>query len=172
MNTKFFIGVVLGVVIAGGLTVYLNKSSSPFIDKVSMNVTNTPPPIDSSNPITLAPGVTLKEATPNSDTSDQSYDFYNILPGNKDLSEQSSDPVSQNAVKYYVQVGAFGNQDAANDLKARLALLGISTSIKSVNENNNIINRVIIGPLDNQDQANKIIDQLHEQQISGVLIKN
>ena len=170
MNAKFFIGLVLGIAIAGGLSVYLNKTTSPFIDKVEMNVTNTPSPINSSSPITLAPSVTLKEAESQNNSSDQNYDFYDVLPGKKNLSEQSSSPVSQNAVKYYVQVGAFSNQNAANDLKAKLALLGISSTINSSNKNNNIVNRVIIGPLDSQDQANQIVSQLNEQHISNVLV--
>ena len=125
MNAKFFIGLILGIVIVTGLSIYLNKAGTPFIDKVEMNVTNTPSPINSSNPITLAPSVTLKEAEQKNNASDQNYDFYEVLPGNKNLSSQSSSPVAQNAVKYYVQVGAFSNQDAANDLKAKLQALKI-----------------------------------------------
>ena len=176
MNAKFFIGLILGVIVAGGLSIYLNKAQNPFIDKVEMNVTNSPALIDSSSPITLAPSTSLKEADSNnnvqSQDQNQNYDFYDVLPGKKNLNQQSSAPTTQNELKYYVQVGAFNNQESANDLKAKLALLGISTTIKSSNENNTIINRVIIGPLDNEDQANQIINQLHDQDISGIMVKN
>ena len=69
-------------------------------------------------------------------------------------------------------MGAFSEPDLANNMKAKLALLGFSSKIKSQQINDKIINRVIIGPFADEADANDLITQLKQQDINATLINN
>ncbi len=140
---------------------------------------------NSSGPIILAPGTKIQEQTAASaaaknDASDGNYDFYDILQAKKASNKSikpASKPVVTNAsapkvaTKYFIQAGAFGDDELAGDMKGRLALLGIDSSIKSQQQGSSKVNRVLIGPLATEENAQKIINQLSDQQINAVLIR-
>ncbi len=72
---------------------------------------------------------------------------------------------------FFVQAGAFASQELAADMKARLALLGVDSAIKSQTAGNNTVNRVLVGPFTNEEKAQKIINQLSDGQINAALIR-
>jgi cell division protein FtsN len=183
---KFIIGLLLGIAIAGGVAYYLNKMPTPFVDKqiTSANANNLP---SASAPLVLAPGVnklqtassaplnnnnTVASAPSHAVASAPNYDFYDVLQGNKNLATKpNASAVVENVEHgYFVQVGAFSDQNLANDMKARLALLGINAKIKSLQQKNKVINRVIVGPFNLYDDAQDIVKQLQQQQISATII--
>ena len=66
------------------------------------------------------------------------FDFYKILPGNEEpatdqqLKERSRSATATTAKEtFYLQAGAFQNAPDADNLKARLALLGIEASVQT-----------------------------------------
>jgi len=177
---KFIVGLILGIVIAGGLAFYLNNMPNQFVDKVSNNQATKV--MASSNPILLAPGIKLREASKtinsssaisasSNNASAPNYDFYDILQGKKATNNSSAAVPKPLVVKYYVQAGAFSDPNLTNDMKARLALLGFDASIKSEQDKDKIINRIVIGPLDSEIQAQGVIQQLASNEIKATLIK-
>lgn len=190
---KFIIGLVLGIAIAAGLAFYLNNMPSQFTKKFTNNAQGSV--VNSSGPIILAPGTKLQElknasaasinqnanASGGANASSPSYDFYNILQGEKVSGSEpkvannasgakaASGPVSKN--KIYVVTGAFLSQDLADDMKAQLTLLGFNPIIRSKNINNKTISRVLIGPFDTEDQARDTIKELSQQNINGLVYK-
>ena len=181
---KFIVGLVFGIAIAGGLAVYLNNAPTPFVNKTVVTSSAS----SSSGPIILAPGTKIQEATPDDtkNTPDaktnasSSYDFYDVLQAKKASSavviqkSVKANPVASVPVavaKYFIQAGAFGDEELAADMKGRLALLGIDSTIKSQPQGNSTVNRVLIGPLTTEENAQKIINQLSDQQINAVLIR-
>jgi cell division protein FtsN len=87
------------------------------------------------------------------------FDFYTILsesetfvpePGNRKTetkpSTKSSNQTTVSGTQYLLQAGSFRNHADADNLKANLALLGVTSSIQSVTVNNESWHRVRIGP--------------------------
>ncbi|RTL11245.1 MAG: SPOR domain-containing protein [Neisseriaceae bacterium] len=181
---KFFIGLLIGIGIAGAVAFYLNKAQNPFVDKgfnnSSVNLSASAPV--SSAPLILAPGTKMQQASSapiaqqnKPEASTPSYDFYDVLQGKKDINPKTttaSAPEAAAKPSFIVQVGAFSEPDLANNMKAKLALLGFSSKIKSQQVNDKIINRVIIGPFADEADANDLIAQLKQQDINATLINN
>lgn len=173
---KFIVGLILGIAIAGGLAFYLSNTPNQIVNKVTNSGVNLGV-ANSSAPLVLAPGTKLQQASgvvPRDTSSAQNYDFYNILPGGKTNASganiNNSQSVNANSV-FIVQAGVFTDQDSANDMKARLALLGIDSQIKSQQQDNKVINRVIVGPFASVDDANAIRSRLKNENIQGVVVK-
>ncbi len=180
---KFFIGLLIGIGIAGAVAFYLNKAQNPFVDKGFNNngVNLTTSTAVSSAPLILAPGTKMQQASSAPSTQNKpeastpSYDFYDVLQGKKDINPKlSASSVSEEAAtpSFIVQAGAFSEPDLANNMKAKLALLGFSSKIKSQQINDKIINRVIIGQFTTEAEANDLIAQLKQQDINATLINN
>ncbi|TXJ02243.1 MAG: SPOR domain-containing protein [Neisseriales bacterium] len=182
---KFFIGLLIGIGIAGAVAFYLNKAQNPFVDKGfngnTVNLSASAPV--SSAPLILAPGTKMQQASSaptvqqnKPEASTPSYDFYDVLQGKKDINPKPTTApapeVAATKQSFIVQVGAFSEPDLANNMKAKLALLGFSSKIKSQQINDKIINRVIIGPFADEADANDLITQLKQQDINATLINN
>lgn len=174
---KFFIGLIIGVIIAGGLAFYLNTKQLQITSRVinaqggeSIGATN------SSNPVILAPGTKIKAASSTNSSGNanaDSYDFYSILPGNKGNS--SSPNVAANngntgTQLLYIQVGSFVDADSANDMKAQLALQGLESSIQIERVQGKVVNRVVIGPFKAVSDANNTVSQLSQVGIKSQII--
>ena len=178
---KFLIGLILGIGIAGGLAFYLNSAPMQFANK---NVSNKDASgsIGASGPITLAPGTKIQEEVPNNNIASKpvasaptpSYDFYDVLQGKEAAKNASSASAQQKpkVTRIFVQAGAFYDMDAANDMKARIALLGLDAKIKSERDGEKIVNRVILGPLPDEEQAQQIIKRLADEQIDSALVRS
>lgn len=174
---KFFIGLIIGVIIAGGLAFYLNTKQLQITSRVinaqgeSIGATN------SSNPVILAPGTRIKEANGTATTGNvnaDSYDFYNILPGNKANSSAPNAAANTGNTGIqilYIQVGSFVDADSANDMKAQLALQGIESSIQVERVEGKVVNRVVVGPFKSVSDANNTVNQLSQVGIKSQIIK-
>lgn len=163
---KFIVGVILGILLAGGLAYYLNNTASKqFINKYSNESI-----LKSSNsePIILEPGTSLKQASSGAASeSDNKYNFYDILTG-KHRVEDNDVGVNTNEDKvYYINAGVFTDDSIANDMKAKIALLGIDSIVKAENIGGQIINRIIIGPFYNLDEVNKTLKKLEDDKIQA-----
>jgi cell division protein FtsN len=109
------------------------------------------------------------------------YDFFTVLPEmevvvpQQQLSreaEPSSDPVPGTAQdKYILQVGSFRNSADAEQMKARLALLGSIATIQTVTVNNQTWHRVRIGPFEGARQADEKRRMLSDSQIDTLVMK-
>ena len=112
------------------------------------------------------------------------YDFFTVLPEMKvDMPEQNPDQdsgqaSSQAAEKdsgtgtYLLQVGSFKQTGDAEQLKARLALMGIVARIQTVNVNKATWHRVRIGPVSGIRKADELRNQLADNGIDSLVMKN
>jgi cell division protein FtsN len=175
---KFLIGVVIGIAIAGGLAIYINNSPSQFTGKNVNMSSNTGG--NTSSPMILSPAIKLQQQTTDNknSASTPSFDFYQILQDKKVVkSDGGSNPQTNTPTPpkttqtFYIQAGAFASQNKANDMVGQLALIGIEAQIKPENLTNRAIYRVILGPFEREQQAQKMIIKLSDQQIKAVLIK-
>lgn len=107
------------------------------------------------------------------------FDFYTLLPEMEvEISDEELDtsitkrPKPDEAGPYILQAGSFRRFEEADNLKARLALLGIEARIQTV-----IINdgdtwyRVRIGPFDNLRDLKPVRAQLKRNHIDFMLLR-
>jgi len=179
-----FIGFILGLGVAAAIAVYVFKSPVPFVNK------GNPPKPGASDAGTVG-----KAARPEEKPR---FDFYRILPGqeepvtDKQLREAAkqaapatpaapgSAPNSPATVAspsgpqdiYFIQAGAFQNPADADNLKAKLALLGLEASVEPTNvPDKGTWYRVRMGPFSRIEEINRVRGQLAQNGIDGSLVK-
>ena len=110
------------------------------------------------------------------------YDFFTVLPEmevivpEQELSKKSTPlqtPTTRaDSGSYLLQVGSFREKSDAEQMKARLALLGITTKIQSVTVNGAAWHRVRVGPVNGARQAEAMRSQLADNGIDSLVMKN
>ncbi len=166
------IGLVLGLGIALGVAWYINKMPSPFSSRAT-----APPKSESEK---SSPGQTARvdEKSGKIGESKPRFDFYKILPGSEEPSaeKQSKDAQKESTIAgkeaFFLQAGAFPNAPDADNLKARLALLGIEATIQTTTvPEKGVWHRVRVGPYTSVEELNRTRDTLKQNGIVTALIK-
>jgi cell division protein FtsN len=164
------IGLLLGLGIALGVAIYLNKVPGPFLTK------------GKSSELPGAPIETAKPLpTPNTETQPARaddkprFDFYNILPGDEAGKKAPTGPRPAAAAgkeTFYLQAGAFQSPAEADNMRARLAMLGIEATVQSnASAERGTLHRVRIGPFNRVEEVNRTRDALKQNGIDTTLIK-
>lgn len=172
-----FVGLLLGLSVALGVAWYINKLPSPFIsrEKPPANLPGSETKVEPPAP-QAAPKQEEKQtkATPKDKPR---FDFYKILPGveepvtEKELKQAAKQPSLSKDV-YFLQAGAFQNLSDADNLKAKLALLGVEANIQSAAlADKGVWHRVRVGPYINVDELNRMRATLKQNGIDTSLIK-
>ncbi|UTH76583.1 SPOR domain-containing protein [Chromobacterium sp. IIBBL 290-4] len=155
--------------------------AKPAQQQATLDSTDTvslPPPAP-AHPAEAKPKAQAPSQPAKADKNDQRFDFYKILPGQVDAVTSDAKGVksgeqtaSAPAKKVYLQLGAFQNQDDADNLKAKLALLGVEAKIQSVTvPDKGMVHRVRVGPLSRQDEVDRVRAQLKQDGINASVVK-
>ena len=163
------IGLVLGLFIALGVAWYITKMPNPFSSRAPASSAAKPespkaPPVQS----------TRTEEKPAAEEKKPRFGFYEILPGKDDEKQAKEPKASTPAAKeaFFLQAGAFQNAPDADNLKARLALLGIEASIETTAvADKGIWHRVRVGPYTSVEELNRTRDTLKQNGVQTTLIK-
>ncbi|MFN2308243.1 MAG: SPOR domain-containing protein [Gammaproteobacteria bacterium] len=108
------------------------------------------------------------------------YDFYTILPGMEVVvPEQSLPEKTREGVRpveapgtYVLQAGSFRSHPQADQLKARLALLGLKSEIQVVTiDNRETWHRVRVGPFKDLNALNAARARLKENRLDAILLR-
>jgi len=194
--TGIVIGLLLGIIVALGVTLYVNRAPSPFVTKVQQPEPKKP--VESKKP-EIAKSLESSGQPPVAKPAEKPrFDFYEMLPGDKDPSRRPAEkapiveksvpaektvketpstapePVKQTASKdsYYLQAGSFRSATDADNLKARLALMGVEASVAPADVPNvGTMYRVRIGPYKSSDQMNSTKTQLTQNGIQASVVK-
>ena len=173
-GTPAWMWLLTGLLIGLGLSYYL--WSKGYIPQPGAETTATETPSQGSP-------LDDEEVAPASSEAPKSrYDFFTVLPEmevvvpEQELAKKSQ-PAETAAVtpdrgSYLLQVGSFRENSDAEQMKARLALLGISARIQSVTVNGATWHRVRVGPVDGARQADAMRNQLANNGIESLVIKN
>ena len=165
MLVGILVGLVLGLGIALGVAWYINKMPSPFVSRTT--------------PGQPAKGTTkgTEPATKSADTKPR-FDFYKILPATEEpatdqqLKDAQRKPAASRKEAFFLQAGAFQNAPDADNLKARLALLGMEASIQTITlPERGVWHRVRLGPYTNVEELNRARDTLKQNGVETALIK-
>lgn len=200
LMTGVLVGLIVGVGIAVGMTMYLNRASTPFsnLEKIqgkeaasvpaaellepgSKLATMSQPPAAVPQPAAVAPAsapVVAKPkpaAPPATDADGERFDFYKILPGQQEAVPQDGKPsehASQAVQRLFVQAGAFQSESDADNMKAKLALMGVEAKIQSLTlADKGLVHRVRIGPFERQEDVDALKARLRQEGVDASVIK-
>ena len=167
--TGVLIGLIVGLGVAIGVALYINFSPKPFVSRDKK-------PDEAAK--TAAQKTAPAEVDGKGKPADKPrFDFYTILPG-------SETPVSEQEIKqatkqegatkdsYFLQVGSFQAAAEADNMKARIALLGLEAVIQTADiPEKGVWHRVRIGPFANIEDMNRSRTLLAQNDIPSSLIK-
>lgn len=165
------VGLLLGLGIALGTAWYINKMPSPFLSNSPVVKSEAPKVTTAEKPKAGSQGAPAPDAKPR-------FDFYKILPGSDtpatDQQPKGSQKPPAAAAKeaFYLQAGAFPNAPDADNLKARLALLGVEASVQTATiPDKGVWHRVRVGPYTNVEELNRARETLKQNGIETTLSK-
>jgi len=118
--------------------------------------------------------------TAESNVTTPQFDFYKILPSMKvNVSEweaedkKTNEQLPDSTGVFVLQVGSFEQYEAADEVKAKLALLGIDADIQRVVINGkDIRHRVRVGPYRDRQKLNTTRQRLAANGLDFMLLKN
>jgi cell division protein FtsN len=172
-----FIGLVIGVLMAFGLVLYLHKADLPFHDKTAK---------PEQNPDTIQPQSSLPLPPKPGDKPEEKprFEFYKILPGVQDATPDTTpspapDPGQGQSLpppapidQFYLQVGAFQKAADADNLKAKLALMGVEASVQDIAiPDKGTLHRVRTGPYASPSEMNQIRTLMAQNGVQATVIK-
>lgn len=175
------IGLVVGLTAAVGIALYINFSPKPFVNR------DKPPAVPAKTPEKNA--ADAQKAAPaapvTADTTDKNgktggkprFDFYTILPGSEEpASEQeikkTAKPEDAAKERFFLQVGSFQAATEADNMKARLALLGLEADIQTASiPDKGVWHRVRLGPFTSAGEIARSRTLLEQNKIPFSLVK-
>lgn len=164
------VGLLLGVGASVALTLYLKGDDHPFTPELMGKTEKKDKPVKQK----------VSEVAVKPDASGQGledpnkFDFYTILPEteSKVTEQQVQNNTTIKSDSYFLQVGAFENEDDADNMKAKLALQGFEAVVQTAEiPNKGIWHRVRVGPLSDAEQINKVRGDLILNGFNADLIK-
>ena len=179
MILGLFIGLVIGVGIAFGVVWYLNKAPLPFQDKAPRAERHDPTADETPKTPQALPG------KPGDKVNEKPrFEFYKILPGDQQPAPQGTAPAVPAAPAVpppapaavadllYLQAGAFQKPQDADNLKAKLAMLGLEVAVQEVSvPDKGTMYRVRLGPFAGLDDMNRVRNQLSTNGVQATLVK-
>lgn len=173
--TGLLVGIILGIGISVAVAIMVTGGKSPFVEH---ETSVEPVPAEAAkgmNSEEEAVPAENNEAKPDANR----FDFYKILPGESQVTEQEiqqSKEAQQNqppAIEnYFLQVGAFQTEEEADNVKAKLALLGLEAVVQTASvPDKGVWHRVRVGPYSDLDQIGKARAELTKNGFNADLIK-
>ena len=174
-----FIGVALGLSLAGAVAFYLMKAGNPYVSATPAR----------------EPARDVAKGTPRSGRADVTgdkprFDFYKILPGAEEpraprpgaqdktvakvdeRASQADKAAAKAPERFWLQAGSFSTESDAENLRARLALAGWEAAIQPVSlPDKGQRFRVRLGPYDNTDELNRMKSELAKRGFDASVIK-
>lgn len=168
-------GLVVGVLISFGVVWYLNKTPLPFVEKVINPGDPKQNGAKTQTPVAL-PGKPGDKPI----TGEKKFEFYDILEGRKEAAPSAAMPPPPAPVpaeaaaggKLFLQAGAFAKAADAENLKARLAMLGHEVSVLEVEvPDKGRMHRVRIGPYATPEEMNRVRSELSQNGIPATVVR-
>ena len=165
-----FMGILVGIGLSIGITVFITNGKSPFVSKDT-----------NGSCIEIQGAKPEGEITGDNAIQDQptKFDFYNILPnGEKEISGHETSQTLKNPANipqkevYFYQVGSFNSDKEADNIKAKLALLGFEAVVLTApSQNNEVVHKVRVGPMVDDAQIMKTKNDLIKNSFKPILVK-
>lgn len=182
------VGMVLGLALAGGVAWYILKRPNPFVNYAphepvklapDTEVKPAPPPVAKPPaPEVAAAPVAASGVASGVGESKPRFEFYKVLTDKPDgtaSAKAGAKSADKAATKekdtYFLQAAAFNNADDADNLKAKLAMLGLEANVQAANHNDKAVFRVRLGPFKSAEEMNKASAVLKQNGISAISMR-
>jgi cell division protein FtsN len=190
------VGLLIGLALALGVALYVTKVPVPFINKVPQRSAgqdaaeteknkNWDPnsPLYGKNPARPASGAAAvpappavaatvpppKASAPAANTRDPSAILSSS--GASAPKAAASTPNGPDPFAYFVQAGAYGKTEDAEQQRARLAMMGMEAKLTEREQSGRTVFRVRVGPFDKKDEAEAAKVKLSEAGIESALVR-
>ena len=169
--TGLLLGLLLGLGISLAVAWYINKMPTPFQPRTN------PPAKGEAQKSPAAESAAADDKAAKAESKPR-FDFYKILPGSEEpatdqqFKEAQQKSPAQAKEAFFLQAGAFQNAPDADNLKARLALMGMEATVQTTTlADKGVWHRVRVGPYTTVDDLNRARDTLKQSGIDTTLIK-
>jgi cell division protein FtsN len=173
-----FIGLIIGLAIAVAIAFYLNKTPIPFLGKAKPAARDAGG--EAAKPPAIA-GLPQGGAAQKAPGDKPRFDFYRILPGGEETVTERQLKEAARVAKtqpdlardvYYIQAGSFQNPADADNQKAKLAILGLESSVEPATlPDKGTWYRVRLGPYTRLEDLNRVRQQLTQNGFDASLVK-
>lgn len=187
----FVVGLLVGLGAALAVAVYVTKVPVPFVDrglsrKPEQDAAEAeknrgwnpnsqlgikpaaPPPVPESSGTATAPAVTAPAVT---EPKGETRDPIGELLQSRESGQPASAVPSADPYTYFVQVGAFRNQQEAESQRARVAMLGMAAEITEREQGGRTVYRVRVGPFEQRNAADATREQLAVNGVDAALVR-
>ena len=152
-------GIVIGVGLAAAVAWFMKRSPSPFVNREQ-------PALAVPQPESALPAIPVEQPPAQPGDDKQRFQFYKILtdkqkapPVAPAVPVDQTRPLKPQTPAFQPQIlqaGSFPNANDAENLKAKLALLGVEASIQSATiKDKGVWYRVRLGPYKTAEDMNK-----------------
>lgn len=187
-----FVGLVIGVLVAFGVVLYLNKAPLPFQDhktEAAKADEKKPAPVAGQAAASAATPAPLPGKPGDKVGDKQRFEFYGILEGKQQATPGAAPatsaptaaaPAAAPAAEakaapsevFFLQAGAFQKPADADNLKAKIALTGLEVGTQEAAvPDKGTMYRVRVGPFRSPDEMNKARTQLAQSGIQATVVK-
>jgi cell division protein FtsN len=189
------LGMVLGLAVAGVVAWYIVKKNPAAFENKEHHETSNPDAVNKTLPLPASVPVPSSASAPLAASSvgvaKQHFEFYKVLTDKPDVATQKNSEKTVTAPKethiahavqlekpvqpaistkeiFYVQAGSFPNEDDAEKLKAKLALIGLEAALQTaVIPDRGTYHRVRLGPFANSSEMNKTLELLKQNGVAN-----
>ena len=154
--SPFVGGLALGLLFAAGLAFYITQSPLPFVDRVGTRPAKAPAGKGSDS-----------VADPNK----------SLLPKDVGVVETPAEAgiepavVSPAGMSYLIQVGAFQAPEDAEQMRARMAILGFEAKVSNLERDGATWHRVRLGPYPSIEELNQARSRVEENGIDSIVVR-
>lgn len=189
------IGLIIGLGIAVGVAITINKTPIPFVDRgfkpnkdagaeggqmPDLNKSlygNREPARQAAKEFQkeAEPAVAAEPATPGQTATAPAASTAPVAAPVKapaaDKTHSAEAAASEEKWTYYLQAGAFREQADAENAKAKLALLGVESSISERSADTGTLYRVRVGPFAQVDTMNRVRSKLSDNGVDVAVVR-
>lgn len=159
--SPFSAGLALGVLVSAAIALYITQSPLPFVDRVG----------------TKSAGDKQKSSVARQDIDEVVDPNKGLLSKDAGETESAADAgmdtkaVSPSGLTYLIQVGAFKSVEDAEQMRARMAILGFEAKVSDTMKDGVTFHRVRLGPYASIEELNKAKARVSENGIESSVIR-
>lgn len=159
---SFTAGVTVALIICAATFIWISNAPIPFVNKVqTVNESVDPALLDGK---TIDPNQPLYADGQGADQS--SSTVATVTAGDTAASSEVAD-----TQRFWVQAGAFSQSEDAENMRAKIAFIGLDAQIAYRSENGQRLYRVRIGPFETPAQAEEIRQSLADNGIQASVLQ-